>query len=454
MARVLRLADAAQSDTIDLLAGTFRLESGSWQLSGEGTETMSLVATAASEKAVANAVQEFDELLKKAGEYHGDLVEGTSYWLEMNAATESARRSLLYGGQYRVQSGVGYGPLFEQYAGKMVLSLDHHPLWENTSYSTKTSSALAIGDPWVIAAIEGTEPARIRRTKITNTSASGWHYTYWLGLRPTYEGTTDFIARWELEDGTLGTDASVDSTTDPNGASPGATAGKFVKVTFATATALTRRISVKVDDVIGAGTNYNHFHGEYQVLLRYQLSAAGTCGIEMRTGYATANLTNYRACNPQYVTGTGGWYLQEMGTVTIPAEGGWYGQDADYAKYFTIEFAAEQVSGTPNLYLDCLILVPTKHFAKIDNCYVEGGVATDYAELWTHEDDSKTAISYSSSKPIIDVSKEDCDTWYLPRQGSVLVAVGARQNKAHTFADTVTLVLDYFPRYRSYRETS
>lgn len=460
MARVLRLADVAQSDTINLITGTFKLESGSWSLASGGaelsTETMTLVAASTTEKAVANAVQEFDELLKKAAEYHDDVVEGTSYWLEMNAATENAKRTLLYNGQYRVQAGVGYGPFFEQYAGKMILSLDHHPLWENVSYTTVSSSALSLTTPaWVLSAVEGTEEARIRRVKITNSSTSGYQQNYWFGIRPVYEGTTDFIALWELENGTLGTDAAKDTTTAKNTASPGAGSGAFVLVDFATTTALTRRISVKVDDIIGAGTHYNHFHGEYQVLLRYSLSAAGTCGIEMRTGYATANLTNYRACSPQYVSGTGGWYLQEMGTVTIPAEGGWYGQDADYAKYFTIELAAEGLgSSPPDLYLDCLILVPTRYYAKLKNCYVEGNVATDYAELWTHENDEKTAISYHSSKPIIDVSKEDVGSWYLPRQGGVLVAVAAQANMESMYTDAWTLVLDYFPRWRSYRETS
>ena len=102
----------------------------------------------------------------------------------------------------------------------------------------------------------------------------------WAGIRAQRNGNTGFIPKWEAEHGTNATDAS--DIADAN-----ASNGTAVAVTFATATDMTKRLSVLWSNI--ATANYDHISGKYLVLGRMRLSA-GTVEVatELRHGWIGA----------------------------------------------------------------------------------------------------------------------------------------------------------------------
>lgn len=453
MARVLRIADVTQTDTIDLLAGTWALEQRSWTTMGPSpnldliNETVSLIASS-DDLTIADAAAEIDERLEKVRRFHADPSQNISYWLETNTADEQARRALLYNGSTVIGTGIGYGPLFEQDTGVLSLSLSRHPLWEATSSATFSTSALTInGAAASLPTVAGTAPARMYQVDVYLDTNGGLTpiSELWIGIRPDYAGSADFVPLWEAE---LGTSTSTDVSIQ---ADVTASDSKIMQCDFTTSESLTDRVTVTADDVT-ASTNFDHFKGRYLVLGRVKASAASTTiGLQLRPGYyANIGANSYAVCEEVFITNTV-WRLVPLGEVSIPPEGSYTGQTTAHLQYFGFSLWAERVSGTGKLDFDYLCLIPADHMVWIDgamfsdNIYPQPG-----ARFLTHENDTQMALSYYNGGPMGGVEYNLRD-WYLPIGNNKIVVAGQPGALAHPLDYTFTLYFYYYTRWRTYR---
>lgn len=454
MARVLRIADVTQTDTIDLLAGTWALEQRSWTTRGPSpnldliSETVNLIASS-NDLTIADAAAEIDERLEKVRLFHADPNNNVSYWLETNTADEQARRALLYNGSTAIGTGIGYGPLFEQDTGVLSLAVDRHPLWESPTSTSITTSALTInGSAASLPTVAGTAPARMYQ--VDAYGDTGGDLTpiseVWIGIRPDYTSSADFVPLWEAE---LGDSTSTDTSEQADVTASG---GKVMQCDFTTAATLTDRVTIIADDVT-ASTNFHHFKGRYLVLARVKASAASTTiGLQLRPGYyRNATDSAYATCEETYITNTV-WRLVPLGEVQIPPEGAYTGQTTAHLQYFGFSLWAERVSGTGKLDFDYLCLIPAEHLVYLNGANIIENPNPHYyeAQLLTHENDKQIAIAWYNEglKGNLEYSFRD---WYLPIGNNKVVVAAQPEALGHELDHTLTLYFYYYTRWRTYR---
>lgn len=465
MAIRFRIANYGQTKTVNLYDGTLQLRDMSWATRAPSTssdyvsgafgsqvdfshyepitETFGLVSSD-SEATIIGAVRDLQKTFEGARRYHYDPHVDDSYWLEANCDSESARRSLIYEGSLQVQAGVGYEPFLDCGGVMIQATITRHPFWETTTYLASNLNDLScLGGMGQWANVQGDVPARIYATAVKGSSGGGGPMTrIWMGIREEYDGMLNFEPVWELEDGTNATDASdaVDAT---------ASGGDKVTVNFATQTGLAERCAITVYDVCTANghSSYTHFYGTYLVLLRAKVTA-GTIGIQLRKSYSESSYES--ASEEIFITDTS-WRLFELGEVTIKEMPGRLG-NASTVAYDELRIYAEQISGAGSLDLDCLVLIPNRHFVYADGSYIvlTGG---DDRPLYVvcDENDEVTAFALWGSYPRLNVVYTHRD-WYLPAGNGFLVLAGERAS-SHVLTDVVDLSWTHFPRWMTYRET-
>jgi len=457
MADVLRLADISQGTTVDLLSGTMQLIDNTWMTQTPGEEydynkvpfgavpsfknfsavqeTMDLLGNDTSVN-VRSGVNSIEDVLEGARLYHSNELHETSYWLEWNADGESAKRSLLYTGamQYPLSVGVNQFLPNNRLVGR--LTMTRHPLWETTTATTISSSGVSCsGGMWQITGVPGTAPARLSSFSADwGTGGSSDIAELWVGIRPDYYGRSGFDPVWPVENGTAATDTSVSS---------GA-----MYTTFATDETMTKRFEVSVDDVISS--DYNHMIGRYLVLARAKVAAADTVvGVQMAAGYISAGFRTPSAA--RYIDGKTGYHLLELGYIQIPSAGVYYGQPADAARRYCIELRAEHIEGTQGLYIDSFYLIPSEHFLYINGVSV---VTNNPAWAVVKENDAVHIGGYWGAYQANAVGS--AIDWYLPVGASVLVIAGQddiAEAAPHSLTNNLDLSIDYYPRWRSFRDS-
>lgn len=454
MADFLNLALVDHTDTgskYNLLTGALALKRGSWQpVSGQGDEliieTMDVIA-AGTVTAITAAEAEINDLLERAALFHNDSLVQDSVWLEWStdsepgAGTYAAKRALLYGGALQVDQpdisvgGFLQGSLFAK------LILIRHPLWEELIEEEVNDSSVSLwcGEVSLSAygysgGYSGTAPSRIEVLQFAIGNAI---YKMWVGIRDLYQGVTDFDPKWELEDGTNGTDTTTQTVS-------GASGGDVKQCTFSGDSSMVERVSIAISDVLASGSE-EHFIGRYLVLLRCQLSSAGSCLIKMYHGLS--NQVGFVPSEAVFMDNTG-WELIELGHIQIPPDG-YRDQLSNRTALedFTISIHAEQLSGSGNLNLDALCLIPSDHIVSVDQI----GANPFGLYIETFEDDTAIARVISSSVPV-DIPELAISAWHLPRDPGIMVIAGQRET-SHVLTDDITsLNLQWYPRHRLYRD--
>lgn len=349
------------------------------------------------------------------------------YWLAEKAEGESDnRRALLYDVEILPSDRRGFMRL--QNLGmsyyEMVMVRDE---WESTSPRTAIAQAdMAAGDKKTIPA-RGTLPGRIDRVLLepgasigTGAAATARH---WLGIRPTYHGTTGFISEWDWTAGTMGADASVVSGN--------------VEIDFGTVTAMVPRVTLKLSDIVGS--NYDHFVGEYLLLMSIEVGGGGSTRVAMQvSGDGVSSEPIYSGSTASLSQ------IFEVGTIRIPDKSI---RDVNVSLAdVEIVFSAELIASISTITIDKVYAVPAKHF-----CYLEGSLdsaqASGYVELRMHPEGEPLQINSDGSavgfgNPII-------VNWAVPVEGGIFVYVGGAPQG--TIAGGVDLTLDIVDRWEGYR---
>lgn len=456
MALVMRLCDidATAGTLYDFLTGELKPVLGSWKTApggdGKTTETMQLASVTGTDANIIAAVQKIDELRDQVRDFFANKKTGKSIWFEINAAAETAKRALVYSITLVPVNVMTHTALLGYKAGFYQLTIVRDELWEDKTLSviqTGVGGVTTLGGTDAISATPGSAPGRISYATFSAISGGGGPLTkVWAGIRPAGPGTANFSPMWELENGTRGTDATL--VTDA-AASPDAGANNAVNVDFGTDTSLVERIGMTVDQST-ASTNFHHFTGDYLVLARCYLTAAGTVGIQMKTGY-TSNAT-YVARPEKYITNTAYQFI-ELGEISLPP---FAYRDVLQAtvilKNFEIQLHAERVAGTPQLRLDCLVLIPTAHFLKAAGASINFSGTASRLTVYTHEDGEKASINWSTADEPDAAVVAELRNWQVPIEGGVAV-VAAERAAGSTHTDVIYFEIDYYVRHRTYQES-
>jgi len=245
------------------------------------------------------------------------------------------------------------------------------------------------------------------------------------------------------------------SYTDIEYAMVAPTTASYVKFTITAAITL-GDFDVAIDDIELFAMAFDHYRGEYTAIARAKLSGAGDVDIDAKFGYTSSSQLSPIG-SPVSVTSTD-WKLYPLGQVKFPP--GRQLSDVDSVwrmGNLGFEIYAQRITGSINLYLDAILLVPSRHSIYIDGCsicrssYTIG--LTDYAyanlDIRTTEVDEIEVLA--EAEDFLGINTDITYSvvgWELPNEESVLV-VFAERSTVHGLTDIFDITLKYVPRYNT-----
>lgn len=469
--KLVRLTDfAADIDSVDLFGNGIELADEGYHpaVAGIGEtsviESITLKIKGTSKNDLASIVQTLDAKIKEVQWWiEAPGVERYQVWIRAQLDNESQPRQSQI---ISIQPSKGirvYNPVEVQanYIGEYTITIERTPFWEMPyPYPTTTekTSINTIGGTSVLAeTINGDVPARIAKLSLGPSSGAGFQSEYYIGWRSERFGLPHkFEPVWSCDDGYSFTD--VTSTADAS-----AYSGNMMVCDFSTTESLNWRVSWFLSDVTAWPADQR---GEYQVLLRARMSDnVSVARARLAFSFGIKNGVPERAepMNPTYrsrvvIDGakiySTDWSLFELGTMSIPP----YRVDptASFIS-FAAEIDAERYSGSGNLHLDCIILIPSAEgyaHMKLDRVNLE---ATDHCNLYQYADDTTFAVSDSNTTILNAVAPHSAIKWGLPPNGTAPYFFVAAQrymapDKYRSLKnDTCDLIYTYIPRWRTLR---
>lgn len=437
MAIIVRTERADGTYTLNLWNSVFRIRSWQSRAAGERVfETFNLVAEG-TDAAIIAAENQLSDHLYEAELFHRDPLRKLGILLRVQAESEaSSRTALIYRGELAPMMQQNITPMLGRSGAFYQLTLERH-VWETTSTGPTFSNVSVLGGVSSLTDMGGTLLGRLGALDVVARSGGGGPlHKIWVGCRPVYEGSTTFVAKWECEAGTNGTDAS--DTVDASDSG-----GNKVRVSFATVTTLAKRLSMTVTTFI---TTPKDLVGRYLVLLRGSVTS-GVVALQMRSGFASSE--NFTPHKTVYVSNTTDQLL-ELGEVAVPPFGyrqQFQGNDA--VKQFQLQFWAERVSGTGSLDMDCLVLIPAEHSFFVSGASLSHSVGdVNQVIFLTFEDDRKTVLQYTNDIPQSNLEFGHTN-WAYPNGGGIMV-IAAERNGSQVIGDVVDLEITRYPRWRTY----
>jgi len=429
------------------------------------TEALSLAARGTSHDDLAANVQALDLKLKQMG-WFNNPIERYSVWLRAKLNSETnTRQALLLSGK-RSPAPLWKGALAlaaadgKYYLQPYAVALERAPYWEaTTAVSYAPSSSISTvggtldyttygGSPGAVA---GDVPARLARVLFNGLSggASSPLSKFWLGFRTDRFGSrANFTPCWSLYLGSGSYDADTSDTVDAT-----AKAGHRVVTTFSAVKTLLTRVKVTTTQ---ASAHPSDQRGNYLVLLRAKLSASGQVNVRLRSGITSSAALAALARVPVASTS---WNLYELGTVGLPSPGR-ATNGADPLALFCLGIDAEQVSGSPSLHMDSLILIPAgEGWLSVDlqtpsvGVLYGGGSGSDPQPIQVQDRPDGTHDATWVSGGLSQVVAVPRITDGLPVGAGILVLAG-QAYAASTLADVVGVELDVYPRYVTLRGAS
>ena len=401
------------------------------------------------------------------GLYRADPLRTETPWFYLNVETEAPKRFYVKAMQVVYPNSREGSPLLRSGMANVEVELTIHYAGENesaTSISVGTMSAK--GSKATLASGYGSILNRIKKCTIVSAGDSEFEnlasWKFWLGIRPEYLGFANFAPEWDLPYNGSGTE-----TTDAS-----AIGGKYLLFNLAASPSYALRTYSYLTDITAYGRQWT---GSYRLLLRQRLSAANMAvSIQARYGYKNGNINIPGPLTSLSSGASGGtnWNLVDLGQVTI-APGDFRGMvsanpqtppDLDTAVgRFKVEIWAELTSGSGNLHLDALYLVPDTNMIVVEGAQLKGGEGA--LVINTFEDDTIACISNFPSDPYalgevwVDTSIDrEPKAWGLPPEGGMLVFIGqstqaggtAYHNDSSNITQNHTLTLDVIERWLSY----
>ena len=406
-------------------------------------EVLTLTISGSSHDDLASNIQALDDMIRRVPNYSVDVSEDEIVWLRAQLANESSpREAMILRARGELGASVMGPPVSPgNFVREYKLALERTPWWEPkvyTSYTFGTSGGIStLGGIYEYGTVVGDVPARVGVMLFQGVNGGGGPlYEFWLGFRTNRFGTRgNFEPVWECEDGT-----GANSTT--SGADATASDGNKMTCTFASE-ALLPRVTIKLDDVTA---NEADQRGSFIVLLRAKVGAS-TVG-RARLLDSLSGASDWRTQSRVVIDSTS-WYLYEMGTVDMPPVKNAYIPES-FLQDYALRIEAERVSGSNDLDLDCLILIPKAEGA----IHVSGGevvFAPTFSEMaiTVHPNGMVTGTSYVGS---VQNAKADPSPikFGIPVGAGRLVVAGQRLASSDK-ADLVNVQSWFFPRWRTLR---
>ena len=453
-------------NTIDLLDGTngFVLAQNGWQpntpdkllgMYATIQEALTLRATGTTQDNLATVLQALTAK-KLQSEWYQSELERYGVWLRVQYDTETNPRQAFIKAIRHRQQGDLFDPL-TRYGYKIneyILGIERVGLWEAISYlnyayttnfiplGAKIDYTTYGGSPGVVT---GDVPARPAFMELYTPLAQDHFFEAWVGFRTNRFGDRSlFQSTWALRKGTV---IDADTTGGTTNADATALAGYKTVTTFATLPGLTQRVKMRA---IHETTDYEELRGEYQVLLRAKLSAAGTVRVRLTDGMYTSSAITYRK-RARVIIDKTDWYIYDLGTLKMPNVGRIESQ-GDFLLYgmaWAIE--AERISGSCNLDMDTLIFQPIAE----GSVYIKGTyyISGSYARL---------AVEQKPDGQVYGINRVGTTSGVLDQctatvQGGVPVGNGiavvtAQRDTLSVLADEIdTLTMYAYPRWETMR---
>lgn len=451
----LHYDSGSQVDALNLYANAagYSVAHGGWASKvmsprdTECAEVLTLIVEGSSHDDLATKLQNLAAKVLEIQQHADDVPTQQSVWLKVQLTDETAaRRAFISEARVDIKDSLMGPPVSPgDFISKCQLALVRGH-WERDVWLQVNSTDVSTsGGSDNYATVTGDIPARLATLRFRGHSGGGGPlHEFWMGFRTARLGTVaNFVPIWECEDGTMGTDASVDNTSEVNTASPGGGAGEFVEVDFSSEAELENRLTVEVEDVTA---NYDDQRGEFAIVMRSKVDAGTVCRVRLLDGFSTSS--DWRTQSRVVVSSTD-WFVQALGTVTIPPTLGF--PTTDHLRKYALRLEAEQVSGSGSLKVDYLALVPmSEGFVHATGGAVQYvGGDTRNAEIKMFPDYSISASAWMSSRPVSTLNVET-QRYGLPVGSGTLFLVAQRETQS-VLADTCSVQLWYVPRWLTMR---
>lgn len=455
MAEVLSLvrtdASGAVVDSVNLLGSGYTPAGDGWiQAAGnEGDETVEEVITVhvegTSHDNLASLVQSLDEKIEQVGLYRGPL-EQYAVWLRAKLNNETGtRQALLLRARRSAARARSLFTRHENVLDEVQIGLERMPWWEptaGTSYQLLGLNCLGgMGDYTTYGgspgAVRGDVPARMSVSVGSALVGSGNPIVeLWCGFRTNrYGNRTNFVPNWDCRLGTLANS----TTTVAEGT---ARSGTLARCTFGDPSMLPR-VTIETNDVTA---NEEDQRGSFIVLLRARLSnGSTTCRARLMMGMASG--ASWLGLGRVTISGTS-WRLYNMGRVNLPSFGFYSLADLFYS---AIRIEAERVSGSGNLDMDCLTLIPDN-----EGHFYANGLQVTYTPqtngvINQRPNDSVVSVTYDALINPIAISEAQVHRG-VPVGNGVAVVAGQRSGESN-LNDSVNLFFSLYPRWATLRGT-
>jgi len=414
-------------------------------------EVINLIISGASADALAANVQGLDSKIKEAAEYT-DPAETQALWLRAQLTGESGTRQALV---HQLAGAIGesvFGPFTDGQSvmRRYTLGLIRLPWWESTSDANTRalSFATALGAvaSYVVTEVEGDVKARIGRMDLKGSETGGGPLVeFWLGTRTDRWGDiSNFQPIWDWGDAsaTMGLQTTRTNT--------GATVHGLWEAVVAYQGTADDEDNVRVTGAVDDFTvDYADQRGEYIVLLRARVTA-GEWRVRLQDGQEGTVDDSWRTQDRVRITSTS-YVLHELGTVTLPSQ---KFSDAAFLQKYAMRLRAELASGTGNLHLDVLVLIPCGESAihiliKGTGVQYSGG-DLDPCQIRTHPTGDVEGWWYDAAIPQATAEVHPF-AWGLPPTDNGILVAAAQRAASHVLTDDFDADLYFWPRWRTLR---
>ena len=467
------------SSKVRLIAGTF---SDTTSENGEPVELRFQTITKGTEVQRREALRDVEYIFARATRFLLDLTEQNSIWMyAQSQGSEKERRSLVMSWQRTDTVQNQSDPLLDR--TQTVISdwsITRNGYWEaiaaniitlsdsNAFFDGLNDFGAYTGNPPPPAANKGfalvstpfnygTAPGRIEQFGI-NSATQDITERFWFGIKPVNANVSTWKAHANFDD-TYGVPVDlIDYDTDHDDA--WALNSKCGRVTFATGdNKFYNRSAVLIPPATLTSPPADELiRGTYLVLMRMR---ASTTGSTFRTAMFTT-VSNAGFLDDTYqdvYLYSNYYYFYEMGVIQVPHESFRKARRDVLSPFdsFRIGIAAERLSGTAELYLDYLVIVPQDHaisskeMSQLDT--MDGFIVGDEDGVITGI--SEDTVSASSFKQIF-MHELSSSNWAFPAdpaQNAIVVAVvdSKPSSTQHVKASqTCTYSMKIVPRYFSY----
>lgn len=442
---------------------------GDGSIPGYVVDVLPVIITPSSDDDLALEMQKLHALAKRAAEYWADDNQTTPVWFHRQLTAETgAARTLVRQIDFDVDTRFGSWidacpPVTDGRLGNVAIT--HHPCWEKTSAvaASGTENASVLGGAIDYTDVVGDFAARPYYIRWYGGDVGAVFQYIWMGFRSdartgSIADASKFVALWECEDGSAGTNAATADVADgsPTG---GGGADNVMRVAWGGGTTTwANRWSMSIAQQITStgGTSPDDipaYFGTFLVLLRAKVDA-GIAQVRTQLRGLGALTSVY---GPIVDVSATSWTIYNLGTVTLPMRDRKAIPIALLAASLdddeVISIWARQKSGTTTaLDFDCCVLLPIdEYFVLIGNVGVTTGPIDAY--MGVDPTDRWAGISVDTSTDpdrIQDVCPMSVAGPGIPvGDGRAFVCVANASLAAPAYNDNIDVLISTYPRWLS-----